>query len=268
MNVVFVITGNANGTNHAAGPDDLRGRRGRLRRPDPVGRRRRRLRDLERGGRDRLLGRRRRRGALRRHPQGRLPRDQAVRPGRQGPARAAHRQQLQLPRAGLRRRRRRLLRRGRGPHRQRLPRRSAELLLPRGRQRRALHLPGLPHRPRRDDRQRRRRQADLDDRAGVDEHDVDLHARHVGGPEALGRHRGRAGRQPQGGLPLPRRLPLRRDRPVVHPQGHDRATRTSSTTTACSAPTARTSPRGTPSTRSPRRATSSAGRAATSTRRR
>jgi len=75
------------------------------------------------------------------------PGDQALRPGRQGPARAAHRQQLQLPRAGLRGRRRRLVRRGRGPHRQRLPRRSAELVLPRGRQRRPLHLPGLPHRP-------------------------------------------------------------------------------------------------------------------------
>ena len=43
-------------------------------------------------------------------------------------------------------------------------------------------------------------------------HDVDLRARHVGRAEALGRHRGRAGRQPQGGLPLPGRLPLRRDR--------------------------------------------------------
>ena len=43
------------------------------------------------------------------------------------------------------------------------------------------------------------------------------------GQKAVGRHRGRAGRQPQGGLPLPRRLPLRRDRPVVHAQGHHRA---------------------------------------------
>ena len=155
-----------------------------------------------------------------------------------------------------------------GPHRHRLPRRSAELLLPRGRQRRALHLPGLPHRPRRDGRQRRRRQADLDDRAGLDDHDVDLHARHVGRPEGRGRHRGRAGRQPQGGLPLPRRLSLRRDRRCGSRSRTPRGTATSSTTTACSAPTTRTSPRGTPSARSPRRATSSAGRAATSTRRR
>ena len=195
------------------------------------------------------------------------PRIKAGRPEREGPARAADRQQLQLPGPDLRRRRRRLVRRRRGPHRHRLPRRSAELLLPRGRQRRALHLPGLPHRPRRDGRQRRRRQADLDDRAGLDDDDADLHARHVGGPEAVGRHRGRAGRQPQGGLPLPGRLPLRRDRDCGSRSRTPAATATSSTTTACSAPTARTSPRGTPSTRSPRRATSSAGRAATSTRR-
>ena len=64
-------------------------------------------------------------GALRRDPQGRLPGDQAGRSGRQGAARAADGQQLQLPRAGLRRRRRRLVRRRRGPHRHRLPRRPA-----------------------------------------------------------------------------------------------------------------------------------------------
>ena len=88
------------------------------------------------------------------------------------------------------------------------------------------------------------------------------------GQKAVRRQRGRAGRQPQGGLPLPRRLSLRRDRDVVHAQGLQRDTATSSTTTACSASTARTSPPGTPSSRSPRRATSSPGRAATSTPRR
>ena len=173
-----------------------------------------------------------RRGALRRDPQGRVPRDQgSADPRREGPARAADRQQLQLPRAGLRRRRRRLLRRRRGPHRHRLPRRPAELLLSRGRQRRALHLPGLPHRPRRDGRQRRRRQADLDDRAGLDDHDLDLRARHVGGPEARGRHRGRS-RPPTSRRPTTASPATPTSRPGCGSRSRTRpATATSSTTT-------------------------------------
>ena len=123
-----------------------------------------------------------------------------------------------------------------------------ERVLPRGRQDRALHVPRLPHRPRRDGRQRRRRQADLDDRAGLDVDDVDLRARRVGGQEARRRQRGQPGRVPQAGLPLPRRpTPTSEAGLWFTLQGHHRATATSSTTTACCAPTARPSPRGTPS---------------------
>ena len=253
----------------AADPGRLRGLRRRLRRPDR-GRRRRRLRGLERGGRDRLLGRAPSTPA---HYAAILkaayPRDQGGRPGREGAARAADRQQLQLPRARSTPPARGGSFDAVGVHTD-----TACLVDPPSAfyredgQRRALHLPGLPHGPRRDGRQRRRRQADLDDRAGLDDHDVDLRARHVGGPEALRRHRGRAGRQPHA-RPTTAWPAIRTSEAGLWFTLKDSTgTATSSTTTACCAPTARTSPPGTPSAASPRRATRSPGRAATSTRRR
>ena len=170
------------------------------------------------------------------------PRIKAGRPGREGAARTADRQQLQLPRArstppgaGS------LVRRRRGPHRHGVPRRSAELLLSRGRQGRAVHLPRLPHRPRRHGRQRRRRQADLDDRAGLDHHDDHLRAWHVGRARSR-RASPRPRRRPTSRRPTTAWPPIPTSRPRCGSRSRTPpATATSSTTTACSAPTARTS---------------------------
>ena len=67
----------------------------------------------------------------------------------------------------------------------------------RARPRRPLLVHGLPRGPRRDGPQRRRRQADLDDRARLEHADDGarlVQRRRVGGAEAARRQRGRAGR--------------------------------------------------------------------------
>ncbi len=137
-----------------------------LRRPPrPHGARPRRDRDLERGGRGRRSGAARRR----RVPTPRCcapPIRRSRPPTRTSPSSPAGMvgNNYELPVGRLRRRRRRVVRRGGRAHRHRLPAHLAGRVLPRAqRPRRALLVHGLPRGPRRDDRQRRRRQAHLDD---------------------------------------------------------------------------------------------------------
>ena len=245
--VVFVLVGNPRRRHDAARPGRLRGlRRWRFAAQMKRVGRRRRLRGLERGGRDRLLGRGGRRGALRRDPQGRLSADQGGRPEREGAARAADRQQLQLPGPDLRRRRRQLVRCGRAstPTPPASSIRRAPSTATGGNVARFTFL-GF------------RTVHDVMVANGDGAKPIWMTelgwttttttcARGMwAGQKPSGVDRGRAGGQPQGGLPLPGRLSLRRGRDVVHPQGLQPATATSSTTTGCSASTARTSPPGT-----------------------
>ena len=91
-----------------------------------------------------------------------------------------------------------LVRRGRRAHRHRVPdrqprRRSTATSGPR----RPLHVHGLPRGPRGHEPPRRRRQADLDDRAGLEHADDGAQLLPVGewtGHQAARRHRGAAGR--------------------------------------------------------------------------
>ena len=146
----------------------------------------RRLRGLERGGRERLLAQRPAARRLHRAAEGGLPGGQGRRPGRQRCSSAASSANNfefleSLYKAG----RQGLLRRRRRPHRHRLPDHRPARVLPRAeRARRALLVHRLPRGARHDARPRRR-QADLDDRARLVDHQRHLQARrsrrHQGG---------------------------------------------------------------------------------------
>ena len=170
MGVVFVLVGSRDGASHR--PGRLRELRRGVRHPDEERGRRRRLRGLERGGRDRVLGRSAPTPAqYAAILKAAYPADQERRPEAKvllGPLTGNNYNFLGRD---LRHGRRQLLRRRRGPHRHGVPGRSARASSTGRWQRRALHLPRLPLCPRRHGRQRRRRQADLDDRAGLDDHD-------------------------------------------------------------------------------------------------
>ena len=213
------------GPGAAGGPGRLRA----LRRRAGARRRPGRDRDLERGRLGDLLARRagpgRLRGAaarlLRPHQGGGAERDRGDQ--RHG------RQPLRVPAQTLRQRRRRLLRRGRRAHRHRLPADLARRVLPRAqRPRRALLVHGLPRGPRRDDRQRRRRQGRVDDRDRL-EHGLAQAAlvpgRRGRGHPRRGREREDPGPLPQARLPLPRRRPGRARGAVVLAAGRRRRRR-------------------------------------------
>ena len=186
-------------------PAAVRERRRRPREPAPGPQRR--LRGLERARRDDLLAQRPAAGRVRRDAQGRLPGDQERRPGRDRARRRARRQRLRVPREALRQRRQGLLRRRRRPHGHRLPDDRPARVLPRAeRAHRALLVHGLP-RGARDDGRPRRRQARVDDRARLGQHDRRLRARRPRRHQGRRRHPGRAGRLPREGLRLPRNDP-------------------------------------------------------------
>ena len=88
---------------------------------------------------------------------------------------------------------------------------------------RPLHVLRLPRGPRGDERPRRRREADLDDRAGL-EHAGDgsalVQRRRLEGQEAARRVARAAGALPARRLPLPRRRPVRRPGVLVRDAGH------------------------------------------------
>ena len=187
---------------------------------DPAPGPRRRLRGLERGRRHDLLGQRPAARRLRCAAQGRLPRVQGRRSRGDRARRRARRQRLRVRRAALRQRRPGLLRRRRRPHRHGLPDHGPARVLPRAeRAHRPLLLHGLPRGPRGDARARRR-QARLDDRAGLAHAVDDLRARRPRRHQGRRRQPGRAGRLPDEGLRLHGQRPLRQGRRLVQPRRH------------------------------------------------
>ena len=201
--------------------------------------------------------RRPRPGAVRGDGQGRLPGDQGRAAARRRRHRRDDRQQHGLHRAALRARRQGSFD-AVGVHTDTACLTDGpDVYLPRrARPRRPLHVHRLPRGPRGDEPPRRRRQADLDDRAGL-EHADDraglLQRRRVGRAEAARRHRGSS--RPQfltPGVPLPRRRPDRRRRALVRHRRTSRARRMP----AASASTAATAR---PSRRPPRSGRSTAG---------